>query len=202
MRLSTSQLAALHAVRAAGEPTELHHATARVLAQRGLIAAAAPKGWGLTDRGGRELAERDRSAYVEEIARQLTREQSVCKRRALGWLEVHATLGIAEWSYVRHALAAELVGAPAGPSGQLTPEDDERLRRLAETAFEGLALLDAARQGATAAGACVVVDYQVGTPRPDRVEGRRRAARELAARPDGALDLTTYRRRRGTAKAR
>lgn len=193
--MSPAQTVALRRVAAAGAPTQVAPATAAVLSERyGFIAAAGTK-WAITDKG-RGYLERDdydrrRSARVDQI----TKESRAWARRVMAWLEAHEYLGFPEHygevhpvqQYAEHFAACRRQGLePVRPRGTLDwIEDDVRMAVALLTDF------DAAREKATAKGCGIEVEYTTAPAHP------KAKADAAAARPDGTVDLRTYRIARG-----
>jgi len=176
-------------------PTGLRSATARALHRSGLIE---PDGdyWKITAAGRRQVEYYRWWSAHRAVADRLTAENRDWGERVWHWLTATLEAGadvVRVMGHVRHVAACEHAGIDPGPLDPgLHPDWGGWIAGTVRRASECLRHLDTESQLATERGVGITVDFQADPPVPRA----RRDAAAAAARPDGAVDLRTYRARR------
>ncbi len=193
--MSPAQTVALRRVAEADAPVRVAPATAAVLSERYHFIEAAGNRWQITEKGRGHLAREDYDRRRSAAREKLTPESRAWAKRVMAWLEAHEYMGLPErygkhhvvQEYAEHFAACEHAGVePVPPLGDVGWIEGE-VRMAARLLID----FDKAREEAAAKDCGIEAAYTVAPAHP-------KAKPEAAApRPDGTVDLRSYRLARG-----
>jgi hypothetical protein len=193
--VTPAQTVALRRCAEADGPVKIAPATAAVLSERYHFIEPDGNRWRISDKGRGYLAAEAFERRRHERREQITTQARNWALRVMAWLEAHEFVGLPErygkyhaaQEYAKHFAACQFDGLePVRPEG-----DTSWIERDVLMAVECLRDYDKSQEEAQAKGCGVEIQYSTGPAHP-------KAKPEAAEpRPDGTVDLRTYRLRRG-----